>query len=249
MVLARRALAVLLLLLGTAMWGTALRWEHGFGFLCALVFASGDLLAAVGIALRWYWARWLGLGIGLVGMLNLATWIALRGIFTEWFLIAQGIAFPLLFLSLFGRSMRAAFDESPSPRNPWRQASPGDGVLRVAMICNIATAPMLLSYGCFDGGMALSTRLWAIGASALLALSVVLVGLRRSAGVLLMAAGGAATVAIAVSALPILLSPCTDPERQLWVTTSLTAFPPAVIGALATMAVFARPIARFLRAR
>jgi hypothetical protein len=248
MVAMRRALAAVLLLLGTAMWGYALGWETGWGFLCAAVFAAGDLLAATGIALRWFWARWLGLGIGLVGMLNIATWIALRGVDTQWFMLAQTAAFPLLFLLLWGRPMRAAFDHSPSPWNPWRQASPGDGVLRVAMVCNIATAPMMLSYGCIEG-LTTQTRAFAIATAALLALAVVLVGLRRSAGVLLMAVAGGATVVIGLGALPTLLSPCTDPMRALWLSTALTAFPPAVLGALATLGVFARPMVRFLRAR
>lgn len=244
----RRALAILGLLAFSVMWGQAVRWETGWMLACAVVFSLGDLLCAVALLRDWYWARWFGLGIGLVGTMNIAVWIALRGLSNESFMLFQGVAFPALFLLLTGERMRARYEGSPSPRNPWRGAQGPVRVLSAAIVLNIATAPMLVLYACFNPSMSLGQRPVALSVAVLTATGVVFTVMRRTLGLVLLCAAGLAACALAMVALPSLLAHSyADPYLQLEQVTAIAAFPAGILGALATGLTFARPMLRFLR--
>jgi hypothetical protein len=147
MVHLRRYLAAGFLVFMAVLWGGAAAIYGGIMAACCAVFAAGDLLAAIALARRWFWGRWLGLGIGLVGTLNVVVWLGLGNWSTDPLLVVQGAGFPLLFVILLGDSMRQGFELRPSPQNRWDFTKPGMHLLSRAVVFKIATAPMLLLYG------------------------------------------------------------------------------------------------------
>jgi hypothetical protein len=119
-------------------------------------------------------------------------------------------------------------------------------LLSWAVVLNIATSPMLLCYGCSDGvGLSMAARTAAIATSALVSLSIVLVVLQRSAGLLLMLIAGVATTLVALDAVPRVAAGLHRWEL-ISATTAVAAFPAGVLGTVAALAVFARPIVRYL---
>jgi len=245
----RRYLAAGFLLFMFVLWGGASWLSDGFlAKACSAIFAAGDLIAAIALLRRWFWGRWFGLGIGLVGSLNTVAWLGLGNWSTDPMLVIQGVGFALLFVMLLGDGMRAQFELRRSASNHWDFTRPGMQLLSWAVVLNIATAPELLAYGCMSAtGLGVAARAVAIASAAALAIAVVLVVMCRAAGVLLMTAAGVATVVLGILGLPVLTA-SHDPSQVLVTLTALTAFPPGILGALASAVVFARPIVRFLRA-
>ncbi len=247
----RRYVAAAFLVFMAVLWGVgACRGDSGLHAFYAAIFAVGDLVAAAALIRRWFWGRWVGLGIGLVGTLNIAVWLALgygSSVALHPLLLAQGIGFPSLIALLVGESMRREFELVPSRFNHWDFTKPSMHLLSWSVVLNMATAPMLLCYGC-SPALPISNvvRCIAIAAAAALAVAVVLVILCRSIGLFVMTAAGIATVALGVHALPLALH--SHDASQTFVTTlTLAAFPPGILAAAGSIIVFARPIARFLR--
>jgi len=253
MVKLRRYVAAGFLLFMAVLWGVgATRAGSKLDAFCAAIFALGDLIAATALLRRWFWGRWVGLGIGLVGTLNIAVWLALgygSSVALHPLLVAQGIGFPSLIALLLGEAMRREFELRRSRFNHWDFTKPNMHLLSWSVVLNIATAPMLLCYGCSPAlPISNAVRCVAIAAAAALAVAVVLVILCRSIGLFVMTAAGVATVALGVHALPLALH--SHDASQTFVTTlTLAAFPPGILAAAGSIIVFARPIARFVRAR
>ncbi len=250
MVQLRRSLAILGLFAFACMWGYETPRQTGWMILCGAVFALGDALCAFALLRGWFWARWAGLGIGLVGTLNVIVWFAMdRGAMYVPAMMLQGVAFPSLLLLLCGRRMAACYDEKPSPHNHWRFTAWPVRLLSWAVVLNIATAPMLLLHACVDPAMPLSRRLFVIGAGVLTTFSVAQVIGQRSVGLLLMCAAGLATMAIGYHSLPGLFGcACGEDRYQMMVEmTAVTVFPAGMLGAFASMVAFARPMLRFVR--
>ena len=250
MLLLRRALAIVGLVGFACMWGNQLRFETGWMIPCAAVFSLGDALCALALWRGWFWARWFGLGIGLVGTMNIVVWVALDpGWSSAPEMRVQAVAFPSLFLLLLGRRMADRYERKPSPHNHWQLTSWRARLLSLAVVLNIATAPMLLLHGCVANQAPTSLRLVSIAIALITALGVVLVIAQRSMGLLLMCCGGVLTAALGACALPALLATsCGLSSTQTIVDmTAIAAFPAGVMGAFAATLAFGGAAFRFIR--
>lgn len=248
MVQLRRLVVAAFLAFMAVMWvgGAWLSRAEPLMLACCVVFASGYVLATTAIVRRWFWARWLALGIAIVGALNTAVFLGLGYMSRDPLLVIQGCGFPVMFTLLLGDGMRARYELAGSRHNAWDFTRPGMHRLSWAVVLGIATAPMLLMLGCSpQTGLSLATRAGAIATAAVLALGVVQVIRCRAAGLVLLAAAGLATLALGAVVLPVALSH--DAARVYATAIPLAAFPPGIAGALLSIALFARPIARFLR--
>ncbi len=235
--------------------------------ICSVVFAAGYGVATLALWRGWFWARWLGLGIGVVGLLNCLTfaWLSHSGALAAFgseltWAGLQGVGFAALLALLSGRRMVEAYDESPSPRNHWRYDVRSMRILRWAVVLNIAVLPMLLKH---VGNSAFwlscgSRSVAALTAIALLA-GLVLVVMQRTAGLLLLGLGGLSTIYLAGASscgLAAMLSGGPWSGSSLGYQLALldtalisTAFLPGALAALAAVAAFAGPITRYLRGR
>lgn len=250
MVQIRRGLAVLGCLAFAAMWGWGALLQSGWMVLCAATFALGDALCALALWRGWFWARWFGLGIGLVGTLQMCVWFGMNPqMIHRPEMLLQGIAFPSMLVLLAGRAMRAHYEGNGSPRNAWRFSAASVRLLAWAVVLNIATAPMLLLHACIDPAMALEVRLGVIAVGLCVVAGVVAVIRQRAVGLFLMPLGGVGTMVIGLHALPTLQAAvaCGDMHQQLVDLSAVAAFPAGVIGALASALAFARPVLHFVR--
>jgi hypothetical protein len=234
-------------------------WK-GFEGVPAVVFSLGNLVGAVALWRGRFWARWFGLGIGMVGLLNCLT---IGGVLSgsQPIIAAQGAAFGLLSLLLVGRQMAEAFEgRADWPLDSWRMR-----LVSWAALLNIGAVAMLIrglgnpwSPGCIQSASIAGIVLGIVG--------IVLVWTKRTAGLFLLALS-------AVNGL-LLASHAGQWAVEIWswtfasmghhvcgVTqqrmvhalisnaTLATALIPAAAGALLALFALARPIVGFLRER
>ena len=239
---------------------------RGWAAVCAVVFGLGDLVAVYALWRRYFWARWLGQGIAVVGALNCAAlgllWVS-QSAFSPTdaeviFYGVQGAAFVALFALLTGRKLAAGYDFNASPRNRWDLSEAPVRLLRWALVLNIAAWPMLFKY-IGSGAAGCGTRMLCIALSVTLFGALVLVTLQRTIGLLLLAASGIGTIVVAADAaagLSAMLQPqpftcgfAYGLRMQAIADTAMigAAFIPGAIAAVAVFAVFVGPMVRFLR--
>lgn len=235
-------------------------WVGRWMQLCSGVFAVGYFATAVLMWRRAFWARWLTQGIAVVGLLNCGAffvlWQAGKLAGAAPVLIgAQAAGFVALLALTAGRSMRGAFDEKPSAHNRWRYDSGAVKALRLAVVLNFAALPMLFKYI----GSAANPTLVAT-ACGVLAIALALVILQRTAGILMLAVAGVMTAYVAFVAGGALMHMMSfDPRgvcgfafarhsyRMVETAMMSAGFVPGAVAALAALAVFTAPMARFVR--
>ncbi|MCA9667912.1 MAG: hypothetical protein KC503_20080 [Myxococcales bacterium] len=241
-------------------FGATQSWVGSWMQICSGVFALGYFAAAILLWRRAFWARWLTQGIAVVGLLNCAAFFALLGadqIFVSmpWLIGGQAIGFVALLALTAGRSMRTEFDEKPSPHNRWRFDSKAVKLLRVAVVLNFAALPMIFKY---IGSAHCPLSVGAL--TVLLGVALGLVILQRTAGILLLAVSGVLTAMLALSAGGTLMQMLTHRPEFMCGTGAWrysielverammsSGFVPGALAAIAALAVFAAPMARFLR--
>lgn len=171
---------------------------EGWAAADAAIFSAGNLLAIVALARGWFWARWLVLGIASIGVLNTVTVAPFWGPWWAHLVLPQGLAFALLGLSMLGSRMRQEYEGNDSPRNPWRNYSGPLGAVSTALVLNVGSLSMLLTYLGSEGWwMTVELRAVVAFTTLVLGAALALLVLQRSAGLLLLAIGGVASLALA----------------------------------------------------
>jgi hypothetical protein len=183
----RIGVAASILLAGVAVHGySAVALSlRGFPLGMALVpafFATGCAAGIYGLSRRRYWARVFTLGIGVLGLVELACWSTHIPAILPWAFWATQVAlFATLTLAMLGSPMRQAFEEGSAGR--WRFDDPLLRFTRMATVVGIGTPPMLFSmaadavYTTEDLG-----RILAVAAGAGMLSALLLLAAGKSAG-------------------------------------------------------------------
>lgn len=225
---------------------------------CAAVYAAGCALGAFALLRRTFWARRYAMGVGLAGLLNC---IAYFGYFRElggiWFGGAQLAAFVGIFALLFGKKMRAHYDEL-APH--WQFDHPTMHLLAAALSLNVAGIAMLVYYACLEGVGTDVLRAESLAIAAVLAVGSISAARGRILGLFLMTVAGAVSLwlgwqAVREATTPVSVS-CACGNWLAWhawgqweTFKSVLGFLPAAIGSLLCFGVFLGPMVRFVRNR
>jgi hypothetical protein len=208
----------------------------------------GTIAAAVGIAARRPWGRWLALGGGWAGVIGFV-WIAVVVFGADmariqsypllaWRTVVFLVGSALLVMGTCGREMRAHFGAPIG--SLWNAAGLRVGVLRASVLLSLASVPYLLMIGLGGDGP------WAPRADAVLALSdaalvaagAVLLIRQRTVGIVVTCAG-----AVGVGGLVLLELDRGPVAATLWLGT----LAPAVLGAAIGLVAVAGPAWERLR--
>ncbi len=200
------------------------------------------VLAIYGLLRCRTWGRWLGLAIGVCGSVFFTLGTVLFGELRLWTALLAG-AFVLLTCLLSGRSMASGFGRSPflaSSRQSW--------LLTWGAILALAALPALGAFALAGSPHGLLRVLAAVAAAAILGGSVLLLA-GRTAGALLVIAGGLPTAWVMASHLRVLRAHgvLAFEQRGAELGLALCCWGLALLGAALILAALARPIWRALR--
>lgn len=234
-------------------------WQ-GYETLSSSVFAIADLVAAYALFRRLYWARWFGLGIGIVGLLNFLSIEAVLP-WSHPMITAQGIAFAILTALLLGRGMAHAFERQAGwSGDSWRLRAAS-----WAAVLNVGSVAMLIRW--LDAGWVPSCIGMASVAAILMgALGIALLWARRTAGLLLLGLGAVDGLMLASAAGSMTAQLWRAVDQPLWGCHTLslrdahlfqlvdsamvtTALVPALVATLVAVVAFAGPAWRFVCGR
>ncbi len=212
--------------------------EEMFHFCLALAACYG--VAFMGVAAEWFWARWFAMGLGNFGAIILA--LGLLQIGPDASILIFGIPHLLITVFLAGEGMASHYEHSEATAERWNFQEDSLALMKRAVRSAGFSLPIII--------------IWALGPEAdafawtVLGLAVAgFVGMIRGR-TWSVAALGAAGIGAVVSGLGLFGQPGVgylflDPVGSLVVSGSI--FPLLAACLLITPAIFAAPIARYLR--
>ena len=213
------------------------------------VFSAMTLMYGVtffAVAAEWFWGRWFATGLGYWGVtMAIMAWVTTRTLPPA--MIIFGSMHALVSVCLMGEKMAAVFDAKPAWRARWKLDDQGVIRVRKSVTRAASSLPALIMF-------ALAPRegqeMLGLAAFALVLAGIGGVLVQRTFGVILLAAGGVATTALAVFGSPPVggwisaFGPFSDLSAAgIWLG--------AIAGALSLAAVlpFVRPMAAYVLRR
>jgi hypothetical protein len=211
-------------------------------------FAAALIVAMVGVERRLLWARWLAMGAALVGLLDVFVAIfvgAARGSSSTF------VALPLLVLVALGGGRMARHFIEPLPAGSvWRKLAVDRRlrILAAGIVLAVAAVAALL----LRAAMGFGDPTVSLGIALLLGSGAALAAAERTAGILLLFAGGWGCAFVAVEVAERAWQPVFCGHAWASYLASIQGAPALVAGAagaLLAFGAFAAPMARFLARR
>jgi hypothetical protein len=258
-VAARTTIAVVLLVVNV---GLDLAWladAYPFSYAqpvnerLAVFLAVTYAVAALGVARRLVWGRWMGLGIGVAGVLSGGLNGAGAILFADgqlihtWSAVASFFAGGLLVGSLAPASVRDAFLARSKGGALWGSRDRLIASVRWAIVADLIAAFMLLVYA-WTQPVVPATVASAQALALLLLVAIGLAAARKVVGALLLALGGFGLLAQTAFTVAIACSACDERTRTI-VTYYAVFWTPAALLSLAAGATLAKPVLALLRRR
>ena len=222
---------------------TAICHNEGFWAFCFAVFTVGCGVAAVGVAKRLVWARWMALGIGLTGLIDVVVIGQAVGFLPQLLLFST---MPIAVLAcLSGKRMADHFE----PPKLWKIDNLPLQAVKLATILAVPAIAGLLRYVAdnnvwwIDG----TDRIVALSCAALFFAGAVATAARKTVGIMLMIAPAFATTGLAIESVSRLGAETTlSWWSSTMVTASLAGFLPAVAASFVAFALLLPAMIRFV---
>jgi len=209
------------------------------------------ILGFFAVAAEWFWGRWFAVGLGYWGLtMTVMAYVQLRMLPPA--MVIFGAMHGLISLCLLGEKMAAAFDAKPGWREKWKLDEQGVVRVKKSVTRAASSLPALVMFALAprqdESLFSSHTAALTLGALALLGLGGLLV--RRTWGVVVMAAAGAACLAATFTLAPPVMD--ASAPSILGGLVPLMASPRLVMAfaglmLLAASTPFLRPMTRFLR--
>ena len=212
------------------------------------LFAVALAVGTVGLVQRKLWARWLGLGASLVGLVNV-------GVAAHFFSPNMGMMLfvlmpTTLLLTLIGRAMANDFIDAEPAGSVWRLNDKRLVLIALAVVMSVASVGILLIYAAATP----SLRATALSLALVLSLGAILVAAGRSAGLLLIFGAAIGIAGVGFDAAHVALSPIFTLEQlvsshwpRYWSSFAAVILVPGAIAGVAAFAALAGPMMRFVR--
>ena len=211
------------------------------------VFGVAIAVAAVGLGLRIFWARWLALGIAVTGLLSVATLSPFDfsgGLI--WFVALPAV----LLVTLLGRSMSEHCSVAANPL--WQSSDLRVRALSLAVIGTVPTVAGLLLYAGSTRAYWIGTddRIVAVSAAFLLTAGAIAALMGRTVSLFVLFASGCAALGLATESMFRLVRPLGWCGRmhfdRYMVELTLSTLVPGALVAVAAALAFTPAMARFL---
>jgi hypothetical protein len=249
---ARRWIAVTTLVLYAGLEFYYALLARGWDSFNLTVFGVAIAVAAVGLGLRIFWARWLALGIGVTGLLSVAT---LSPFDFGWFNFDWGLIWfvmlpALLLVTLLGRSMKEHCSVAANPL--WQNSDLRVRALSLAVIGTVPTVAGLLLYAGSTRAYWIGTddRIVAVSAALLFTAGAIAALMGRTVSLFVLFASGCAALGLATESMFRLVRPLGFCGRmhfdRYMVEVTLSTLVPGALVAVAAALAFTPAMARFL---